>query len=1176
MVEPLRFRRPAVLANVPDVGHVVIEASAGTGKTYTLEHLVADLILRRGTDIDKLLIVTFTEAATAELRERIRGKFEEMVRLSDHQCDEHEPHWLIGPAQRALLQQQLDRFGRASIHTIHGFCRRLLVENAFHLRRLFDEEHADGVALFDRAFKRALRERFAVDDELAPYLSAWLRHHDIPDLAAALAGLIGTADRLEPRFSEASLRRPLDNLASLSGPELEQTLDGYAQCIARQAGSGVVATMMQRLVRRLVKSIAEYRSDADVAAVLSATDSDLLDVLEGPRWEENVFRRFVDVEPTPQTAEVSLHAAVRRLVPLRAAVLQRFLPTMIAALGTLKEAGLFDYDDMLTGVWDQMRDVDSPNARVLVDTIRKRYSVALIDEFQDTDPVQWNIFRRVFFESPDQQNRLVVIGDPKQAIYGFRGADVHTYIEARAAITDGDDERVVRLQQNFRSTCTLVDAYNTLFEQSARRPFFDGAIDYDAPVECGLPELHASRSGSAVVPVKLVRGVPRAEKIDAYDYKRTFGRWIAREIAHILGDGVRVVDPESDIDRQVGPSDIFVLVRNGVEARRMGAHLVEAGVPFAFYKEDGLFQSSEARQVLDLLCAVLEPHVDSYRLKAFATPFFAVPFDALHSLRDLADSHPLMTRLLEWNRLASRGEFERLFTQILDGSGIVRREILWGRDERALTNITHIFELLLEDVHQERAGLSDLILRLRADIDRASYSSSERNLQRLESDADAVQVMTIHKSKGLQADIVFVYGGMSARRGASLKRVCHEAGERVTYLGLPQSSAAMKVVADEERQEDQRLLYVAITRARAAVYLPYIATVRGKLQYTKLDGTYRVVNERVQAMIDEGLDPALFEVLDARVVDFDAEEGVLLMPAAHELAQWNLPDAADDPTQAIEALRSRPLVVSSYSRMKRTSEYVDSGGNREVFMLEFSQRAEAHRADDELPGGTDTGVFLHDILEHVVFADADATNFDAWRALPQISRLFDDAMATHTIDVQYRPYSERIVWQTLTTPLQLPGCTPLSGLTHVARDLREVEFLFPIPEQHSPAVDVASSAAFPIERGYLKGYIDLVFEHDGRVFFADWKSDTLASYEPQALAEHITSHYETQAWLYSLATLRMFAIHDEATFEARFGGFMYAFVRGADAASGTGFYVNRPTFAQIVAYEESLVTREFR
>lgn len=304
------------------------------------------------------------------------------------------------------------------------------------------------------------------------------------------------------------------------------------------------------------------------------------------------------------------------------------------------------------------------------------------------------------------------------------------------------------------------------------------------------------------------------------------------------------------------------------------------------------------------------------------------------------------------------------------------------------------------------------------------------------------------------------------------------------------------------------------------------------------------------------------------------------MPRAASYADWTGPTPAEEEQveRRLDALRSRPLIVSSYSRMKRTSEYLDAAG-RDDLLLEVDARAAAWAEKDELPSGAETGIFLHDILEQIDFATVrEADTYERWIARDDVAALIENSMTTHGVEERYAETSRRLVWSTLATPLTLPRCAPLRRLADVDRDLREVEFLFPIPEAFHPRIDepIPPDVTFDTRRGFIKGFIDLVFEHEGKVFFADWKSDTLGRYDTAELEQHVRAHYETQAWLYSIAILKMFEIGDEAAFEERFGGYMYAFLRGIDGDPGRGFFLHRPSLDAIAEYERNLVTTEFR
>ena len=286
-----------------------------------------------------------------------------------------------------------------------------------------------------------------------------------------------------------------------------------------------------------------------------------------------------------------------------------------------------------------------------------------------------------------------------------------------------------------------------------------------------------------------------------------------------------------------------MLTATNKESVQASQALRELEVPFAFYKQEGLFQTDQAQAVHDLLAAIVDPADADKRSRAWITPFFAVPLEALPDLDELPDSHPLIKRLMDWNELAGRRRFETLFTRILDETGVIRRERFLKDDERALTNYLHIFEVLLEESRTIGRDLADLVATLTAYIQQLRKPPGEDgNIQRLESDRAAVQIMTIHKSKGLEAAVVFLYGGFGGFRGSGTYEY-HDQGQRVLYIG--DNDEAKKKAADDRCREEERLYYVAMTRAKARLYLPLVP---GKLGGKKWEGRYRRLNERLSVV----------------------------------------------------------------------------------------------------------------------------------------------------------------------------------------------------------------------------------------------------------------------------------------------------------------------------------------
>jgi exodeoxyribonuclease V beta subunit len=581
-----------------------------------------------------------------------------------------------------------------------------------------------------------------------------------------------------------------------------------------------------------------------------------------------------------------------------------------------------------------------------------------------------------------------------------------------------------------------------------------------------------------------------------------------------------------------------------------------SGVPHAFYKQDGLFQTDEAKEVRTLLLAIDDPNDRARRLASWLTPFFGLPLSALEHARDLPSSHPLVARLHAWNALAQMRDFERLFEDIVRGTGVVRREIFFGDGERELTNYMHVLELLLEHAHRSRGTLRDLVHALSGLIDGTRLPLDlEGNVQRLESERRAVQIMTIHKSKGLEAPIVFVAGGFSQPRGDDV-RVYHDGGRRLAWVGPVSDPEVEKRAKAEEREEDQRLMYVALTRAQGRLYLPSVVSEgeRASGQPKGLRGPYNVVNRRIAELLQSG--DSLLSVEDVAIMGGRSLEAA---ESNEPYIGWHPPAAllsADDDSARLADLRlvHAGAFVTSYTRMQ---------GERAAIRPVRSEQAIEVAPQTGLRGARTSGIFLHEVLERVPLASfGSATASEAWRSRLDVSSLFDEAMATHRIDRAQRDHAERIVWAAYTTPMPLPGGGRVDGIAAARRVVREMGFVFSMPEKlgATPPGKV---------RGFVRGSIDLAFEHEGVTYFVDWKSDSLGSYSPEAVGRHVNAHYDAQARLYAVAIVKLLGVRTREEHADRFGGMLYCFLRGFDAR-GYGLWSARPSWDQVLAWESAL------
>jgi exodeoxyribonuclease V beta subunit len=788
-----------------------------------------------------------------------------------------------------------------------------------------------------------------------------------------------------------------------------------------------------------------------------------------------------------------------------------------------------------------------PNA--LSAAMRERWRYVLIDEFQDTDETQWSIFRHAFLEGA-QSSILYLVGDPKQSIYRFRGADVDTYLRACQEVIERGGQRV-QLDRNYRATAALVQATNAIFDPSSETPIFTGSISY-SPVTGGRTDRKlVDGDGRVCSPVQVLCVSAAGDAA----WLSTLGHRIAREVR-------TVTDPSRPWrfdGRALECGDVFVLTRNAREGRTIGSALRAAGVPHAYFKQDGLFQTAEAKEVRTLLLAIERPNDRSCRLAAWLTPFFGLPLADIDRVRDLSNAHPMVAHLEQWRTLADERDFERLFEGILRDSGIVRREILFAEGERELTNYLHVFEQLLEMAHGSPVTLRDLANELSGLIDGSRLPLDiEGNVQRLSDGRSAVQIMTIHKSKGLEAPVVFVAGGFRHGRSDNV-RVFHDQGRRLAWVGPlcdPEVEERAKV---EEREEEQRLMYVALTRAKARLYLPCVLashTDRARGEPKALRGPYDIINRRVWELVR--YEEPTFWIEDLSVCD---EPDDALAPV-EDPERWRPPAELlreDDEHATMAGLRQSHAgpIVTSYTRMKG-----DHPAAR-PFLSRAAYEALGSVSETELRAARTSGIFLHELLERVPLASfASATAFDGWRLQPDVSALFDEAVTAHRIDGTQRQHAERLVWGAYTTPLRLPGGKRLASIGAARRVVREMGFVFSMKQRSGEGVESRVPQL-------VRGSLDLAFDEAGVVYFVDWKSDRLASYAPDSIHQHVSAFYAAQARLYAVAIAKLLAVRSAPEHEARFGGMFYCFLRGFDEL-GNGVWSARPPWDQVLAWEGTI------
>ncbi|QDW66698.1 UvrD-helicase domain-containing protein [Luteimonas granuli] len=1170
-------------ATQPLHGVFAIEASAGTGKTFTLATLLARLVLERALGVGRILAVTFTEAATQELRARVRQR---LVLAADvasgddgHASPEAalmrqliEAHLARGgeshDALRRRLRRAADDIDMAAIFTIHGFCARVLREHALESGQGFDApELLASDADLRAAIAADLWRAHAVDADAVDDLHAlWPQGPDA--LAKDLSPLV-REDVLLPA-PPAALPDP--------GPMLRAAAQAFAEA-ARTHGDGFRDELLRATESKVLKG-QSYKADwiqdlfdqlarwCDRGDHVSRFKHDKLGHLHREKLLDCTSKAGAGRTPeSPLCDAVAEYAAAlaeadRIREARQAALLHRLRDDARRRLARHKQlARVLTFDDQIDRVATALA---GPHGDALVERLRAQYRIALVDEFQDTDPRQWAIFERVFgADSPEPA--LFLIGDPKQAIYGFRGGDVETYLAARATAAMAPP-----LASNFRSRPAVLRGIEALYAQAqavhegepdrVAPPFIDARIAFH-PVQPGgaRDDAEYQRAGQPAPAITLWRAPEPAP--DRHGKPKPHSAPRSRELAtraclaaihRVLGDaraGTATLK-----GRPVRPGDIAVLVRKHREAVMIRDALAAVGIPAVAAGKQSLFATAEARELHTLLQALVHGADDRRLRAALATVLVGEDAHAIAALD--ADGEVLQQKQLE--ALAWGERLRRAGPLALVGELCARHapRLLGLMDgERRLTNYLQLAEHL-QEAQRTALGLHGLLDWLARAIAGASADDEAQQL-RLESDARRVQIVTLHKSKGLEYPLVFLpyvgIGGRPPHHGGRV--VVHGDDGRVLHWKLQEADSGWKdaLAAWErhERAEDARLLYVGLTRARDALWL----------------ATGRFYNHEQSPLWTMVSDADALVARAAGTIAIDAATPLDVLP-------WLGADSTEDVPPARTATRAlaSDWWVYSFTQLAHADGGHDTasaatqpaaGGRDEPVDATARADAEAETFDPRF-GGARFGVVLHDAFEHADFA--------AWRGWRPGDAAPDGELRKITAALGRGGYAADDIEDgvAVITPMLghsltavLPEGCALVDVPAVQRR-PEIEFQFALAPTRVDALLallhrhglVTGRQGFGLRRrleGLMTGLIDLTYLHDGRWYVLDWKSNRLPGYGAADLEQAMAaSEYTLQALIYTLALHRWLRFRLGAAYDyARdFGGARYLFCRGIDATAG--------------------------
>lgn len=1142
---------------LPLEGRRLIEASAGTGKTYTIASLILRLLLGRGTPaplgLGEILVVTFTRAATEELRTRVRTRLAEARRAFDEGAATVEDEFLASLVEdsadrqrdlRLLRRAELD-LDLAAIFTIHGFAQRMLGEHAFESRASFaariDERSDD---LVDEILLDFWRERVYPLPPLAA--DGVLTDYDRPE------AFLVRAKRLLDRHGLSFRGLPQEDWDALLCA-LDTALAGLCECWKTNGAAFRAAMEGVQLNKEARERLPAALDRLDAAcAGRGAPDGELIESLSRDWLSGQLNRRRKDnvLPASPVFDALDEVLAAGRELPAR--LLADAVTEGRQRLAARKNAsGRLGFDDLLRLLDEGLR---APGGERLARAIRTQYPAALIDEFQDTDPLQWRVFSRIYRDG----GTLLLIGDPKQAIYSFRGADIYAYIEAKRSTSAH-----YALGTNFRSVGPLVSAVNRLFEtQPDGDPFLSREdIPFEAVAPSGLPDARPLLlTGKPVVPLQFIRD-PEAAPLSGTEYRRRMASFAAAHLAGMLRNARAGV--LCCAEAPLGAGDVAILVRDRFDAAAMQLELERRAIPFVYQGRDSVFETREARDIHQLLAAMLAPGDEARLRAAMATALMGRTTAELDGLRRdeqaLLDCQDRFAALSA--RLREQGPMAALRRLLID-TDVPRRLLARSDGERRLTNCLHIAELL----QLERTALDsdEALLATLAQLVANPNGDLEQQQLRLESDAERVQIVTVHRSKGLEYPVVYLPFPSLSR--ADALPLYHDPGSLGSVYDLGGTEAARTQSERERLGEDMRLLYVALTRA-------VHACVVGLAQLQEH-------SSRSTSALDYllGLD---------RSAPADVCRRLASIPGVAVVAPSADAGALEPEEAQREALRprifrgsvSRDWQISSYSALvRRENEALERVFRQpELAVSETRAPVPARRDIFAFPRGARHGSFLHRVLEHADFAAVSAGSDQG--------AFLREALARDGYDGDWAGALEQMLRDVLGCDLDGRGLR--LGQIPAGRRQSELGFDLALDGLDAPAFNAllhahggisarAPALEFPSVRGLFSGFIDLVFEHGGRYYVADFKSnhlgDTLDAYAGANLEQSMLHHrYDLQYVLYTLALHRLLdqRLGRAYEYERHVGGAFYLFLRGIRAREGNtaGVFFARPARELILALD---------
>ena len=1181
----------------------LIEASAGTGKSWTVTLLYLRLILEKGLTVDQILVVTFTEAATKELRDDIRTRLVEALAVFKDTDYTKEDEYSTLKNQTTDIEQAILRLNRAklsmdeaAVFTIHGFCQRSLSENAFEAGLPFESELIeDDSEVMLNLTDDYWRRRFSLSgkDNSVPrsLLFKLQRKRITPDtLLADVKRAVGKPylklcgpdsseikterwQALESLYAQAMQTWVADSdeiRSLLSNPDYEK--DYYADLL--KSRDFIFAEMEQNTFSTNLPRIIDVKKMSWLGDKPKIKKTAKVEDVSHRIFQQ--WQAFLDlwVELDESSDDVINQIRIELLQ-----YLQEELPK------EKQRRGVLSFDDLLL----QMQQALQRHPQ-LCDDLYKKYPAALIDEFQDTDPIQYDIFSAIYRKQMNPS--MFFVGDPKQAIYSFRGGDIHTYLQAKA---DTNDKNHYTLTTNWRSNPKLIAAFNALYQVSDN-PFMDKGISYEV-VKAGdkiTDELHTSynetHNNSSL---RFWNYHTNQEKPSAKAVRTEIAHAVAGDIAQLLNDAQQ--GQASIGDQEISGGDIAILLRSHVQADLIKEALNERGIPSVQSSKISIYATDEAEQLRHILNALAEPHKEDQLRLALVTE--TIGYQASHLLNFQEDSdawEEMLLKVQNWHDLWRKQGILAMLRNLMISEKTHQHLLRFPDGERRLSNLLQLGELLHQASSQKMLGMNETIRWLKKQQSKSGSSDTEL---RLESDEDLVKIVTIHKSKGLEYPIVYCpFIGMSGQSNKDSIFTFYKDDEACLEIGSSNSAEHKAIKKEEENAEDTRLLYVALTRAKYQCTVVcfseaiYGSPDRSSLGWLLSNGRVIPAGSSKAAVAEKA---EFYETYNQNLASIVSNsQGNISLEKLPNFPQSIQYKTVEEPQELVARVFTAEIKkqahITSFSGLT-AGAHAETPDYDSQFETTVARATRVAQAENEFPRGPTAGTALHEIYENLDFVEPLEDQLD----------VFESILVKYGFEDQHNTAAFKLIESSLNA--ELADGLSLKQLSKQKR-LDEMEFYLPLEHlniehlkqllfQHLPKDDdnwlkireAVDTLYFEDVEGYLKGFIDLIFEHDGKYYLADYKSNSLDDYHTESLFDAMAhSHYYLQYLLYSVALHRYLEQRiADYHWDIHIGGAYYLFIRGMEdsaesldsqeiskpSISGGGVFFHKPSLELIEALD---------